>query len=231
MTSTTFPHRGPLKVGAHELTAARVVELLGTQITDRRRARIDAVVAARSYRVVPVLDGLYDRGNVSAVMRTTEGLGFGELQIIESENEGFKAANRVTQGADKWLDTTRWKAPEPCVAQLRERGFQIIATSLEAATPLDDVDFTRPTALVFGNERDGVSRAVLDASDARVILPMGGFAQSFNISVAAALMLYHAKLRGTGPDLDEAQRELLRAIYYVRSVEHHEQVLERLLAQ
>lgn len=230
MTSTTFPHRGPLKIGERELTAAQVVELLVGQITDRRRERIEAVVQARDYGIVPVLDGLYDRGNVSAVMRTTEGLGFGELHIIESPHEGFKAANRVTQGADKWLDTTQWDDPGACVQQLRSRGFQIVATSLEAATPLHTVDFKRPTALVFGNERDGVSRAVLEASDARVILPMDGFAQSFNISVAAALMLYHAKLHGSGPDLDDAQRELLRAIYYVRSVEHHEQIIERLLS-
>lgn len=228
--AATFPHSGPIRVGDLTLTADAIIEHLGGQLTERRRARIDAVVAARIYSIVPVLDGLYDRGNVSAVMRTAEGLGFGEMHVIETM-EDFKAANRVTQGADKWLDVRKWDAPSPCVADLRARGFQVIATSLEAATPLDEVDFRRPTALVFGNERDGVSREVLDAADARVILPMSGFAQSFNISVAAALMLYHARCAGAGPDLDSAQQELLRARYFLKSVEHPEALLRRALGQ
>lgn len=225
--SSTFPHHEPIEIGEFRLTASEVIELLEERISVRRRGRIGDVVAARTYSLVPVLDQLYDRGNVSAVMRTAEGLGIGELQIIESQEEGFKAANRVTQGADKWLDVTKWDAPADCIDKLRERGFQIVATSLEAATPLDEVDFSVPTAVVFGNERDGVCPEILAASDARVILPMGGFAQSFNISVAAALTMYHALRAGSGPDLSEEQRELLRALYYVRSVEHVEAIVRR----
>ena len=203
--------------------------LLADQITPRRRARIDNVVARRIYGTVGVLDGLYDRGNVSAVLRSTEGLGFGEVHIIETVEE-FKQARRVTQGAEKWLDVVKWDTAGGCVDNLKSRGFQIVATSLEAAMPLDEVDFARPTALVFGNERDGVSPAVLAASDARVILPMGGFAQSFNISVAAALMLYHARVRGAEPDLDAAQQDVLRAEFYRRSVEHHVEIINRKLS-
>lgn len=225
--NSTFPHDEPLHVDLFELTSAEVIELLGPNISERRRARIDDVIAARIYSVIPVLDGLYDRGNVSAVMRTAEGLGFGELHVIESLDD-FKAANRVTQGAEKWLDVRKWREPAPCITSLKSRGFQIVATSLEAATPLGEVDFTRPTAVVFGNERDGVCDQVLEASDARVILPMGGFAQSFNISVAAALTLYHALLHGSGPDLDADQQEVLRAVYYLRSVEHHVPLITRL---
>ncbi len=228
MPSTTFPHHEPVNVGELALSAQQIIDLLADRISDRRRARIDAVVDERVYSIVPVLDGLYDRGNVSAVMRTAEGLGVGELHVIESL-EDFKAANRVTQGAEKWLDVRKWPAPAECLADLKSRGFQVVATSLDAAKPLDEVDFNRPTALVFGNERDGVCPEVLAAADARVILPMGGFAQSFNISVAAALMLYHALREGAGPDLDADQRRLLRALYYMRSVEHHEAIIARSL--
>ena len=110
MTSTTFPHNEPISVGPHMLSAAQVLTLLRDHVTERRRARIDAVVDHRNYSVVPVLDGLYDRGNVSAVMRSAEGLGFGELHVIESM-EDFKAANRVTRGAEKWLDVRKWSTP------------------------------------------------------------------------------------------------------------------------
>lgn len=229
MAAETFAHREPFRVGERELSADTIVELLSDHISERRRGRIDAVVVGRIYGVVPVLDGLYDRGNVSAVMRTAEGLGFGELQVVESMDD-FKAANRVTQGAEKWLDVRKWPAPAECAADLHARGFQIVATSLDASRPLSEVDFSRPTALVFGNERDGVSAEMLEAADVRVILPMSGFAQSFNISVAAALMLYHARLSGAGPDLDPAQQQVLRAAYYLRSVEHHDAIIDRLLA-
>lgn len=228
-----FPHQEPFEVAGESLSAAQIVEFLGPQISERRRQRIDAVVAARCYSIAPVLDGIYDRGNISAVMRTAEGLGCGECHVIETQDD-FKAANRVTQGADKWLDITRWGAPATCMEHLRARGFQIVATELEASVPLAEIDFSAPTALVFGNERDGVCPEVLEVADARVIIPMGGFAQSFNISVAGALTLYHAmrervRIHGDSADLDQARRNILRAEYYLRSVDAHEPIVRRML--
>ena len=223
-----FDHVDPIAVGEREYTASQILDALKDQLTANRRARIEATIQSRIFGVAPVLDGLYDRGNVSAVMRTAEGLGFGALQIIESQEEGFKAANRVTQGADKWLEVIKWPNPSAAMAALNARGVQIVATTLSArAVPLADVSFARPTAIVFGNERDGVSDEVLDAAHVHAILPMRGFAQSFNISVAAALTLYHSLHAGVGPDLGDEQIELLRAVYFLRSVERHAAILER----
>ncbi len=230
-----FPHREPFEVQGHELTAREIVGLLADQMTDRRRERIDEVIDGRTYDVATVFDGPYDRGNVSAVIRTAEGLGFGPLHVIETQEE-FKEANRVTQGADKWLDIFKWKTPAECVTHLKDRGYRIVATHLEASKPIHEIDFSGPTAMVFGNERDGVCDEVLEAADVRCIIPMPGFSQSFNISVAAALTLYHIyrfrvdNLGGHG-NLTERERELLRASFYLRGINQPDRLIPKLLSR
>ena len=233
MRDPRFPHTETLEVEGTPVPASRIVEILAPLITDRRRELIDEVIARRTYSVVPVLDGIYDRGNISACMRSAEAMGFQAMHVIE-RYEGFKAANRVTQGADKWLDVTRWSEPSSCVADLRQKGYAIVATHLEASRPIAEIDFTTPTALVFGNERDGVCDEILEAADARVIIPMDGFSQSFNISVAAAISLYHvahSRRQGLGHhgDLTGAQQAMLTASYYTRTVKHWERVVARAL--
>ena len=183
---SAFPHPPTFEVGGQSFRPEEIIDALFDQISEPRRQRIDRVVANRTYSAVTVLDGIYDQGNVSAVLRSVEGLGFAEVHILETQ-EKLKTSRRIAQGADKWLDIHRWKSVVPAVEQLRTRGYRIVATHLEAATPLDEIDFSVPTAVVFGNEKDGVSDEIIAQCDERVIIPMMGFAQSFNISVAAAI--------------------------------------------
>lgn len=224
------PHSEPIDVGNWEFGAEKLADMLGPFLTEERRDKIDKVLRERTYHVCTVLDGIYDRGNVSAVIRSAEALGYQSMHVIESQ-EHFKEANRVTQGTDKWLDIERYPEPGACVEVLKERGYRIVATELEASRPLDEVSFEEPTALVFGNEKDGVSEEVLEAADERVIVPMVGFAQSYNISVCAALCLYEVFQRrraelGRQGDLSEEEFEILRALYYLRSTDQPERLLK-----
>lgn len=229
----SMPHSEPIDVGELTLYSEEIVELLESQLTEDRRERIDEVVDERTYHVVSVLDGIYDRGNVSAVIRTAEALGYQSMHVIESQDD-FKEANRVTQGTDKWLDIERWAGPEECVPVLRERGYRIVATDLEVSRPISEVDFEAPTALVFGNEHDGISETIRDAADERCIVPIVGFAQSYNISVSAAIALHDIYRRRTGDggtqgDLTPDERRYLTALYYLRSVDQPERLLRGLL--
>lgn len=228
-----FPHSDPLRIGSVEISSADVLELAAPYLTLSRRARIDEVVRNRTYSVVPVMENIYDRGNISAVMRSSEAMGFQAVHVIEL-NERFKEANRVTQGADKWLDVVRWKSSEDCVVALKKQGYKIYSTHLEAAVPIGDVDWSQPSAIVFGNEKDGVSQRMLELSDQRIIIPMLGFVQSFNISVAAAISLYHIygdRMRRLGAhgDLSEEERRVLTASFCLRSAKNPERLLARLL--
>ncbi|MCH7959001.1 MAG: RNA methyltransferase [Candidatus Hydrogenedentes bacterium] len=223
------PHTDSFALDGTTLSARRIIEVLAPMIQEERRERIAEVVAGRSYTVVPVLDGLYDLGNVSAVLRSAEALGFQSIHIVES-SEKFKRANRVTQGADRWLDISTWETTGPCVEHLRAQGYRIVATHVEAARPIAEIAFDTPTALFFGNERDGLSDELLACADERVVVPMPGFTRSFNISVAAALCLYHVHRDrvdrlGAHGDLSEDEQRYLTASYYLRSIDYAERLL------
>lgn len=234
-----FPHTDPIDLTEllHldeplVLSAAEIVDLLGPQLRERRKERIDEVICERTFCVVPVMDGVYDLGNVAAVLRSAEGMGYQEAHFIDTQPD-HKPAQRITQGADKWLDLHRWREPSRCVKALKERGYLIAATHLDADVELEEMDFTKPTALVFGNEHDGVSQEVLEQADLRCVIPLRGFIQSFNISVAAAIALYEAlkqriEVLGSQGDLDEEQREILRALFYVRASNQPGRLIPRL---
>ncbi len=203
-------------------------------LTEERQKKISAVASERCFNISVVLESIYDRGNTSAVMRSAEGLGFGNFHVIETF-EKFKEANRVTQGADKWLEVKKWKSTKDCVAELKKNKIRICVTSLEASKPLQEIDFSTPLALVLGNEKDGVSKEMLDAADERVILPMPGFVQSFNISIAGALCLYHIwydrkQKLGTNADLTKEQIEILKAYYAMRTMDSAESILKSKLS-
>lgn len=228
MTSR-FPHSEPFNIGGREFSAAEVIEALAPYLTEHRQEKIARVVRQRTYTVTPVLEGLYDRGNVSAVIRSAEAMGFQSVHVIETAAK-FKEANRVTQGAEKWLDVIRWRSTAACVERLRQGGYRILAAHVDKAEPIDAYDFSEPAAIVFGNEHEGLSEEVLDTADGRLMIPMSGFTRSFNISVAAALILYHVRSRreaklGAQGDLTEDEQRCLTAAYYLRCVKYAEHVL------
>jgi len=217
-----FPHSERIPVDTHlSVHYELILQHIGPLLTAERRQKIDRVVAGRNFETAVVLEGIYDRGNISAVMRTAEGLGFANFHVIETQ-EKFKEANRVTQGADKWVEVQKWKQTADCVRSLKQQGYKICVTTLEGGKPISEVDFSGKTALVLGNEKDGVTREMIDAADERIIIPMPGFVQSFNISVAGALCLYHilqdrTRRRGSNADLTQKEQDILKALYYLRT--------------
>ena len=218
------------EIGGRRLAPAEVIRRLAEHLTERRRERIAEVVAGRTKRLVPVVEGLVNTGNVSAVMRSAEALGCQALHVVEGAGEArFKRSKRTSQGAEKWLDLKRWPGAEACAQHFQQRGVQLIATALaEDAVPIAEIDFTRPTALVFGNEEGGVSEAMRRAACAACIVPLPGFTESFNVSVAAAVALYHARrAQGFAGDLTGEERERLTARFYLRSVTEAEAILRR----
>lgn len=224
----------PLSIAGHQVSAQQVWDLLGTRLTDKRQQRIHQVCAERSESLVPILEGIYDRGNVSAVMRSAEAFGFYRFHVVENANARFKAANRVTQGTDKWLQVEKFENPTASVQALKGQGYKVYATHLQAAVPIQEIDFTQKVAVVFGNEKDGVSPEMLSQVDGSFILPMHGFAQSFNISVAAALTFSYAyweRVRQLGRcgDLSDQQQALLKANYAIRSFDSPDRLLAELL--
>jgi tRNA (guanosine-2'-O-)-methyltransferase len=199
-------------------------------MTDERKARLDEVVRSRSLHLVSVLENIYDRGNVSAVMRSSEAFGFIDMSIVDPPGSRFKAANRVTKGAEKWLDVKSYTSAQKCVQSLRARGYTVWATDLATDQTIDSIDWSKPVAIVLGNEKDGISEEMRSVVDGRFRIPMLGFSQSFNISVAAALIFYRAHLEMRKLESEvflsaEKQRQLL-ANYTLRCFDNPEALLK-----
>jgi len=209
-------------------TPDRVVETLSEFITEERKEKIAAVVGGRTRHLAVMVEGLVNTGNVSAVMRTAEALGLLDFHVVDYPGATYKVSERTSIGAEQWLDVRTWHGLQPGIDWLREHGYRIVATHLDdAAVPLEQVDFSQPTALVFGNELEGITPEMAEAADVTAYLPMSGFAQSFNISVAAAMALHHAVNTAPRVSLSESERVALTADYYLRSVRRADLILAR----
>jgi tRNA (guanosine-2'-O-)-methyltransferase len=184
-------------------------------LTPERQARIERVVASRLRSVTVVMDRLIDAHNTAAIFRTAEGLGLAAAHVVQHENDDGGAHPRVTQDAHKWLDVQRHASGAQAAQALH--GFEVWAGHLdEKARPYDELPDDRPIALLFGNEHEGPSAETLRVCAGTFCIPMAGFTQSFNVSVAAGIALTRAcerrraYLRSDG-DLDEAERAALKA--------------------
>jgi tRNA (guanosine-2'-O-)-methyltransferase len=192
-------------------------------LSEERKQRMRQVIALRSRAVVPVLDRLIDPHNVAAVLRSAEAFGVHEVHLIQGE-EPFLASRRIAQGTERWVDVQRHASAEACVRALRSRGYRIYVATMDGELGPDALANEPRAAVVFGNEHEGVSPELRRLADASYTIPMRGFVQSFNVSVAAALTLY-AATRGRGGDLSPDEQELLHARYCMLSMPRADEVL------
>jgi tRNA (guanosine-2'-O-)-methyltransferase len=189
-----------------------------------RKARIDEVVANRTRTLTVVMETLCDPQNVNAVLRTCEAFGIQALHAVEGPMKRWDRNKKISQNADKWLDVRRWASTRECLAFLKSEGFAIYATHLgQDSVGLADLSFAPKVALVFGNEHRGVSDEAAALADANFTIPMLGFVQSFNVSVAAAITLARAvdrrvAERGRHGDLPDAEAQALRERFYLLAV-------------
>lgn len=208
------------------------IKVLEKFLTTERLQRIDAVLRNRTRNLVLVLEDIYDPHNAAACLRSAEAMGVQEVHVV-TQTYGFKPSPKVTNRADKWLDIIKHETVSGCVKHLKDRGFTVAATSFtEQSDPIHGLDFTRPVAMVFGNEHEGVSAEMLKAADRLFFIPMLGFAQSFNISVASAIALYFAVGRrtstfGQSGDLSPDEKDELRDLWVKRSVPMADAILDR----
>jgi tRNA (guanosine-2'-O-)-methyltransferase len=199
-------------------------------LVDTRKERIAEVVAHRTRSLTVVLDRLEDTFNMAAVLRTCEGLGIQEVHVIENPDAPFEPHPKVTQGCDKWLDIHTYRDFAACCEHLKGRGFSVWASTLgEGARPLRELRFDSKVALVFGNERRGVSEDVLKGADGLFWIPMRGFVQSFNISVAVSASLSRAVLwreehLGVGGDLTPEEAGELTERFHLLSVKQRQRI-------
>ncbi len=164
-------------------------------LTLRRLQRMLAVLEQRTVHIVVGMEAVDDGHNQAAILRSADAFGVQEIAVITGRAP-FSPSERVTQGAHKWLTIQKYPDVGTAMEHLRERGYRIWASRLSSdAIPLEEVDLSVPAAFFFGNEHAGLSEEALTHADASFVIPMVGFAQSLNVSVAAAVTLYHTTRR------------------------------------
>lgn len=184
-------------------------------VQPERLMRFYQVVNQRTRYLSVLLEAVDDGHNQAAVLRTADAFGIQDVYVVAG-NKPFEPNKKVTQGADKWLTIREQPDLKSAMANLKSKGYQIYATYLgEGAVPVQEIDLSKPAVLVFGNEHKGISEAAAGLADGKFYIPMYGFVQSFNISVAAALVLQEVtkRARETAKDRyylsDQEKRELL----------------------
>jgi tRNA (guanosine-2'-O-)-methyltransferase len=180
-------------------------------LTDNRKAKFLKVLEKRTKHFTVVVEDVFQMHNASAVMRSCEVFGIQELNVIE-ERYGKSIDKEIAMGAQKWVDINKFDNVSNCVETLKNKGYQIIATTPhENDCLLDEFDISKPSALFFGTERDGLSQEVLQKADGFLKIPMAGFTESLNISVSAAIIIQNLtnRLRQSEIDWHLTEEEIL----------------------
>lgn len=217
------------------LGPARVCAALAPCLSDDRQARIDAVLAERLATVTCVVEDVYDPHNAAAAIRSCEGLGLAELHIVERGTR-FDPTAAVTLAAHRWIDLQHHATVAEAAASLRARGFAVYATLPDATATIDTIDVTRPVALVFGNEHDGMTEEAIAACDGAVAIPMHGMTRSFNLSVSVALAISRIATRrreqlGAPGDLAADVKARLRARWFALKIRGAAAIIERAVSE
>jgi tRNA (guanosine-2'-O-)-methyltransferase len=161
-------------------------------MTDRRREKVESVLAHRQPDLTILAERLHKPRNFSAIVRTCDAVGINEVHAIPG-NEGLAIHWKTSQGAEKWMNVRSHDDLASACRYLREQGFQLVAAHLsEDAVDYRQIDYTLPTALLLGTELFGVSETALAESDHQIRIPMKGMTDSLNVSVACAVVLYEA---------------------------------------
>tara|TARA_B100001115_G_C15832986_1_gene416070 strand:+ start:357 stop:1046 length:690 start_codon:yes stop_codon:yes gene_type:complete len=165
-------------------------------VTDDRWNRFQEVLAERTQYLTVVLENIYQPLNASAVLRSADCFGIQNVHVIENYNE-FNPDREVAMGSSRWLNIQRYNEEDnntlQCIQKLKKKGYRIVATTPHKNDcNLQDFDITKgKTALLFGTEMEGLTDVALQEADEYLKIPMFGFTESFNLSVAAAVCLQH----------------------------------------
>lgn len=161
-------------------------------MSPERHRRIREVLKKRQTDLTVCLENVHKPHNVSAIVRTCDAIGIHRVHTVWDERHQLRGGTAM--GSQQWVRTTNHETIGQAADTLKAQDMQILVTNLsDSAVDFRDVDYTRPTAILFGQERYGVSDDAVALADQDIVIPMVGMVQSLNVSVAAALVLYEAQ--------------------------------------
>lgn len=175
-------------------------------MTPRRFRRLRQVLDRRQPDLTVVLENVHKPHNFSAIVRSADAVGVFAAHAVTSDGT-LPVADAVAQGTKRWMRVRTHASLYEAFDVLREAEMQVLAAHLdEGAVDFREIDYTRPTAILLGQEKDGVTTEAAARADRWVVIPMRGMAASLNVSVAAALLLYEAERQRTAAGLYDRRR-------------------------
>lgn len=204
-----------------------------------REQKLRTVIRQSQPDLTVILENIFDPLNVSAVLRSCDAVGVREVFVVYTRQylgkRGLVLGKRTSAGTFKWIDVYVFEDLEECFRRVRERYGRILTTGLGAGSAsVYELDLAQPTALLFGNEDEGVSPEAVALADGNFTIPQAGFAESLNISVACAVTLFEARRQratqgfyDTNPRLNPTQQEQLftRWANMLKSHKNHQQAI------
>ncbi|KNC13508.1 tRNA guanosine-2'-O-methyltransferase [Pantoea sp. RIT-PI-b] len=191
----------------------------------QRFARIQEMLALRQHDLTVCMEQVHKPHNVSAVIRTADAVGIHEVHAVWPSVR-MRTMVSASAGSNSWVKVKTHRHIAEAVRHLKDEGMQVLATNLSAkAVDFREVDYTKPTCILMGQEKTGITAEALALADQDIIVPMVGMVQSLNVSVASALILYEAQRQRQNAgmyqrtysllDEDEQQRLLFEGGYPV----------------
>lgn len=161
-------------------------------VNEDRLNKMKQILYTRQDTLRVFMDYVYSPHNLAAIVRTCDAVNIGKLYYRHQKK--VKLNNEITMGAHKWIFHEYIDDIEEFYQKIKKEGYQVVVTLLDEDTiDFREVDYTKPTLIVLGNEVDGASETSIKYADKKVIIPMYGMSQSLNVSVANAVILYEAQ--------------------------------------
>lgn len=219
-----------------ELRSQHLYAWLLQFISNSKKEKIEEKLNNRTRYITAVLENVFDHQNSNAVIRSCEALGMQDIHIINYQST-FKPAKTVNKGSYKWMTVHKHVELDEAfqlssIKLLKEKGYRIIATipGKENYSP-ENLSIDKPLAVCFGQESSGITNRLLKLSDIQITIPMYGFTESFNISVAAGIVFYELskRLRKSNINwhLTDSEKEELRWQWLENSLTEINYLLKR----
>ena len=162
-------------------------------MTPERYQKLRHTLDLRQPDLTLLTEQIHKPRNIAALVRTSDAVGIHHLNMVWPF-EKHRPYSGTAMGSDRWVDIVRHDSMTKAIEHLHMQEYTIYAAHLsDEATDYREVDYTHPCAILLGNEKQGVSDFAAEHSDKHIVIPMMGMVESFNVSVAAAIILAEAQ--------------------------------------
>jgi len=162
-------------------------------MTPERLDRINSMLDQRQPDLTVCMEGVHKTHNLAAVVRTADAIGISDVHAVW-KNEEMQVRGGSAAGSQNWVDVHNYSNTRDAIAELKRQNMQVLVTNLsETSVDFREIDYTKPTAIILGQEKFGATKDALELADQHIVIPMVGMVQSLNVSVANAVVLYEAQ--------------------------------------